>query len=349
MANFAEPHNKIIDDDKLGEKQSMSEELKKFSDALADAAAAVGSSVVRVDARHRLPATGIVWSADGLIVTASHVVQEDAEITVGLPSGNEISAALVGRDPSNDLALLRTDATELAVPPWADVDSIRAGQLALAVGRPGSDIQASLGMVRSPNAMVIRRRHRRGGMRHGPRHHGHPGHAHDHREEHGHEPRAEGERFILADVVMYPGFSGGPLVDASGQIIGMNTSAFRGAALTIPQSIIGAVVPTLVEYGRVRQGYLGISAQPARLPDTLADELDQETGLLIISVEPDSPSSRAELLLGDTIVGLDGVPTTALDELLGLLRGESVGQTVTATIVRGGELREIDVTIGERM
>ena len=221
----------------------MSNELKKLSDALADAAAAAGSSVVRVDARHRLPATGIVWSGDGLIVTASHVVQEDAEIAVGLPSGAEASAVLVGRDPSNDLAVLRTDAAELAVPVWVDLDNIRAGQLALAVGRPGSDIQASLGVVRSPNAMVIRRQHHRGGMRHGPRHHGHHGHAHDHGGEHGHEHHAEGERFILADVVMYPGFSGGPLVDASGQIIGMNTSAFRGAALTVPQSIIAAVVP----------------------------------------------------------------------------------------------------------
>lgn len=323
----------------------MSEELKKLSEALADAAAAAASSVVRVDARHRLPATGIVWSADGLIVTASHVVQEDAEISLGLPSGNEAAAVLVGRDSSNDLAVLRTD-EQLVAPGWVDVESIRTGQLALAVGRPGNDIQASLGVVRSPNAVVIRRRHRSRGKWHGHRHHGH---AHDHREEPGHEPHAEGERYILADVAMYPGFSGGPLVDASGQIIGMNTSAFRGAALTIPQSIIGAIVPTLVEYGRVRQGYLGISAQPARLPDTLADELDQETGLLIVSVEPDSPASRAELLLGDTIVALDGVPITVLDDLLGLLRGERVGQNVTATIVRGGDLREIDVTIGERM
>ena len=319
----------------------MSDDLKKLSDALADAAEVAGAGVLRVDARRRLPASGIVWSADGLIVTASHVVQEDAEITLGLPGGSEASAVLVGRDPSNDLALLRVTGAELVVPGWADPESIRAGQLALALGRPGAGIQASLGVVRSPEAHLVR--HMRWGRMHHGHHHGH----HPHEREP--ESRSEGERFILADVVMYPGFSGGPLVDASGQIIGMNTSAFRAAALTIPRTILDRVVPALVEYGRVRQGYLGISAQPARLPDALAAELGQETGLLIVSVEPDSPASRGELLLGDTIVALDGVPTTALDELLGLLRGERVGQTVTAAIVRGGQLQEIEVTIGERM
>lgn len=327
----------------------MSNELKELSDAMADAAATAGKSIVRVNARRRLPASGVVWSADGLIVTASHVVQDEEEITVGLANGDEVSGTLVGRDPMNDLAVLRVEAGELPVPGWVDRESIRAGQLVLAVGRPGNDIQAALGAVRSPNAVVMRAHH----PSRSKRGHGHHGHGHGHEHEHGHEGRhhqgPSGESYILADVVMYPGFSGGPLVDVSSQMIGMNTSAFRGAALTIPQPVISSTVQTLVEYGRMRQGYLGISAQPVRLPEALAEEYDQETGLLLVLVEPDSPASRAELLLGDTILALDGIPTTTLDELLGLLRGERVGQTVTATILRGGQVQEVSVTIGERM
>lgn len=327
----------------------MSDELKELSDAMAEAAATAGKSIVRVNARRRLPASGIVWSADGLIVTASHIVQDEEEITVGLANGDEVSGTLVGRDPMNDLAVLRVETSELPVPGWVDRESVRAGQLVLAVGRPGNDIQAALGAVRSPNAVVMRAHH----PSRSKRGHGHHGHGHGHEHEHGHEGKhhqgPSGESYILADVVMYPGFSGGPLVDVSSQIIGMNTSAFRGAALTIPQPVIGSTVQTLVEYGRMRQGYLGISAQPVRLPEALAEEYDQETGLLLVLVEPDSPASQAELLLGDTILALDGVPTTTLDELLGLLRGERVGQTVTATILRGGQVQEVSVTIGERM
>lgn len=321
----------------------MSDEMKELSDALADAAATAGSSVVRVNARRRLPASGIVWSAEGLIVTASHVVQDEEEITVGLVNGDEVSGTLVGRDPMNDLAVLRVEANELTVPGWVDRESLRAGQLVLAIGRPGQDIQAALGAIRSSSAVVVRTHHPHRSKR------GHRHHQHGHGHEGGPDQVPSSESYVLADVVMYPGFSGGPLIDASGRIIGMNTSAFRGAALTIPQPVISTIAQTLVEYGRMRQGYLGISAQPVRLPEAFAEEYDQETGLLLVLVEPDSPASRAELLLGDTIIALDSVPTTTLDELLGLLRGERVGQTVTATILRGGQIQEVSVTIGERM
>jgi len=150
-------------------------------------------------------------------------------------------------------------------------------------------------------------------------------------------------------VLMYPGFSGGPLVDVSGRVIGLNTSALlRGVSLTLPASTVRGVVEALLAHGRIRRGYLGVGSQMVRLPETLQNELGQETGVLLVSVEPDSPAGQAGLLLGDTLVGMDGQPVRQLDDLLGLLSGERVGRTVPARIVRGGQLQEISVTIGER-
>ena len=192
-------------------------------------------------------------------------------------------------------------------------------QLALAVGRPDKSLQASLGVIsvlegawRSPAGGQI-------------------------------------ERYVQSDLTMYPGFSGGALVNAAGEMIGMNTSALlRGASLTIPAATLRRVVESLLSHGRVRRGYLGIGSQPVRLPDALANELGQETGLLLVSVEPDSPAGRAGLLLGDTIVGLAGERVRHLDDLQALLGGDRVGQTVTVRFVRGGSVEEREITIGER-
>ena len=333
----------------------MADALKDLSDALAAVVEQTGSGIVRVNARQRLPATGIVWSDDGLIVTAHHVVEDDEGITVNLPDGSSADATLVGRDPGSDLALLRTTAS-LAAPNWADNDDLKVGHLVLALGRPGERTQATLGVVSAigdtshrPERRQRRKqksRHgRRGGGKFGPgmmwferefsRHMGHGGVSGTH---------------IRTDVVMYPGFSGGPLVDAGGQIRGVNTSGLmRGASLTIPVDRVRAAVDTLLSHGRIRRGFLGIGLQPAQLPEALADELEQDTGLLIVSVEADSPATKGGLLVGDMVVALDGEATAELDELLSMLTGDRVGKTVPVKIVRGGQLQEITVTIGERM
>ena len=148
---------------------------------------------------------------------------------------------------------------------------------------------------------------------------------------------------------MYPGFSGGPLVDAAGQIRGINSSGLmRGISLTIPTPIVRRVVETLVSHGRMRHGYLGIGAQPARLTPALAEQFKQETGLLLVSVEPDSPADKGGLMLGDVIIAVDGVMVRTLEELLALLSGNRVGSDVPVLVVRGGQSQEISVTIGER-
>ena len=298
----------------------MAEILSQLSDALAETVDVAGRSVVRVDGRSRLAASGFVWSADGVIVTASHVLERDDDIKVGTADGNgPIPATLVGRDPSTDVAVLRTESASLTPPGWTEPDGVRVGNLALALGRPGQTVQATLGIV---SALGDAWRTRAGGHI---------------------------DRYMQTDVVMYPGFSGGPLVDASGHVLGLNSSALlRGVTVSVLLPTVRRVVETLLAHGRVRRGFLGIGAQVVRLPENLASQFDQETGLLLVSVDPDSPAQRGGLVLGDTIVALTGQPVRHLDDLLAFLTGESVGTSLPMRIVRGGQAQEITVTIGER-
>lgn len=298
----------------------MAKVLKNVSDGLAATAEAAGSHVVRVEARRRLPASGIIWSDDGVIVTAHHIVERGENIGVGLPDGQTATATLVGRDPTTDLAVLHTQATGLTPATWASPDDLRVGHLVLALGRPGKTVQATLGIVSALSEGNWRS-----------------------------PAGGELDRYLQTDVVMYPGFSGGPLVDVTGQVIGLNTSALlRGVSLTVPAPTVRRVVETLMAHGRVRRGYLGIGAQPVRLPASLAEHLGQETGLLLVSVEPASPAEQGGLLLGDTIVTLDEQPVRHLDDLLGLLSGDRVGKSVPVRILRGGQLQQMQVVVGER-
>jgi S1-C subfamily serine protease len=155
--------------------------------------------------------------------------------------------------------------------------------------------------------------------------------------------------YLQTDVVMYPGFSGGPLVSAAGQVVGLNTSALlRGVSLTVPAPSIRRVVETLLTHGRIKRGYLGVSTQPVRLPANLSQQLNQETGLLLAAVEPGSPAEQGGLLLGDTIVACAGMPVRQHDDLLSALGGDRIGSSVPVRIIRGGQLQELNVTVGER-
>ncbi len=293
--------------------------LSSISEAMADAVEAAGSQVVRVEGRRRLPASGIVWSPDGVIVTAHHVVERDDDIHVGLPAGETVSATLVGRDPSTDLAVLRTEANGLEPTPWAEADSIPVGHLALALGRPGQGVMATFGIV---SAVGEGWRTPSGGRL---------------------------DRFVKPDLVMYPGFSGGPLIDAMGRFQGLNTSALtRGTALTVSVPTLRQVVETLLTHGRVRRAYLGIGSQPTRIPELVSKKLNQETGLLLVSVEPGSPAEKGGLYLGDTVLGMNGHSVRSLDDLFGMLTDDRVGQEVKVRILRAGEVLEVSIVLGER-
>ncbi|MEL6403826.1 MAG: trypsin-like peptidase domain-containing protein [Chloroflexota bacterium] len=309
--------------------------LKDLSDAMGAAVEAVSPSIVQVNARRRLPATGIVWSEDGVIVTSSHVVQRDEEITITLEDGSTHDAELIGRDNQNDLAVLKvTGEVSLTPANWGTEDALKVGNLVLALGRPGEQVQATLGVVSALVESPIegreraRKRRKRGGRR---------------------MMRMLVDGYIKTDVVMYPGFSGGPLISGDGAVFGMNTSGFgQGASLAVPVTTIRNTVSTLREHGKMKQGYLGVGVQPARLPEAVAEELEQETGLLVVSVEADSPAAQANLLVGDILVAVDEESVEQLEELLALLTGTRVGKEIPVQIVRGGELRDVPVTIGER-
>ncbi len=297
----------------------MSTDFATISRAAASVVAQASQSVVRVDARRRHPASGIVWSSDGLILTAHHAVRRDDEIRVGLADGRELPATLVGRDPSTDLALLRVEATGLTAAEWREEGSLGVGELVLALGRPGQNVQASLGVI---SALGGAWRSMGGG---------------------------KVSHYIRPDLVMYPGFSGGPLIDGAGNVIGLATSALtREGGIALSAATAKPVVETLLTHGRMRRGYLGVGVQPAKLPAAVVESLERETGVLLNSIEIDSPAAAAGLLVGDILVALDGEAVERPEDLTLLLQGSQVGQTVSAQLVRGGNLTEISVTVGER-
>ena len=293
----------------------MSAVLPGFSEALADAVSTASAGLVRVEGRERLPATGIVWDAAGLIVTAHHVLERDENINIGYQDGETVAAELVGRDPTTDLALLRTSKQGQEAAAWASPESLRVGHLALALGRPGADVRATLGIV---SALGDAWRTPAGGPV---------------------------DRYIQTDTVMYPGFSGGPLVDAQGRFVGLNSSALlRGVSITVPAPTLDRVVRELLEHGSVRRAYLGVGAQPTRLPEAIATELGQETGLLLVSVEPGSAAEQGGLFLGDTLVALGDAPVRHMDDLFNSLNGGRIGKPLPVRLLRGGQLLELTVS-----
>ena len=274
------------------------------------------AGIVRVDARPNRPATGIVW-ADGLVLTADHVIERDDAIQISA-GGAAVKAAVAGRDPGTDLALLKTDgltASPLARAASADV---RIGHLVLAAGR-ANELQVSLGIVSGLSGAF---RSWRGG---------------------------ETERLIETTAELLPGFSGGPLLDADGRVIGINSWNFgRGISRAIPIEAAATVAENLQTHGRIRRAYLGIGTQPVRLAETLRSKLGQESGLLVVTVEAGGPAAKAGLLQGDTVVTVDGEPVRQLDELFRRLRGFDVGSTHRFGVVRAGEARDVSVSVGER-
>lgn len=297
----------------------MMDVARSLSDALAQAVAAAEASVVRVEGRRHVPSSGIVWSADGVIVTAAHAIEQDDGIRVGTTDGRVVDAALVGRDPSTDLAVLRAEAKGLKAPAWMPVGDLKVGQLVLALARPGRTVRARSGII---GAFGETWRTPRGG---------------------------EIDRYIEPDVRASWGFSGGPLVDLTGRLIGLNTSGLmRHGLISVPQATVARVTETLLRHGRIRRGYLGIGAHPVRVPAALRQQVGQETGLIVVSVEAGSPAERGGVLLGDVIVGVGGTPIGQLNDLMSRLTSEAVGTKLRIRLIRGGAVQEIEVTVGER-
>jgi S1-C subfamily serine protease len=294
--------------------------LSKLSDAMANAVEVAGAGTVMVNGRRRLPASGIAFASD-LILTANHVLEREEDIPVILPDGSEFSSRLAGRDPGSDLAVLRLEKSVAALAIPASEEA-HVGQIVLALGRPSPNgIQASLGVVSAIGGPV---RTGRGGLL---------------------------ERYIRTDAIPYPGFSGGPLVDSSGKVLGMNTSGLsHGASLVVPAGLAWQLAESLAKHGSVRRGYLGVRSQPVEVSAAQQEALgrQQEGGLLLVSVEKRSPAEAGGLMVGDILVGFDGQAVTDPDELFVLLAGEVVDRPIQLEVLRGGQPTQITVTIGER-
>jgi S1-C subfamily serine protease len=293
--------------------------MGSLSQELAEAVVVAGRHVVRIEGRRRGPSSGVMWSADGLVVTNDHVLERDEGIGVGLPDGAAATAKVVGRDPGTDLALLRVEASGLESPAWAEEDGLRVGFIGLAVSRPGRSARARLGIV---SALGDHWRTPAGGRI---------------------------DRYIETDLAIEVGFSGSALVGADGRLLGLNTAGLiRGTSLAVPPTTVRRVAEALLAHGEVPRGYLGIGTYPVELPAGLHESTGQTAALLVVSVQPGSAAATAGLVLGDALLALDDHRLTHPRQLVALLDEERIGKEVVLRIVRAGEPREVPLTIGTR-
>ena len=291
----------------------MANNLKDYSDQLAAVVESAAGSVVTVAARPGKPATGTTWE-DGVVVTSSHAVIDEENITVRDSAGDH-KATLAGRDSTSDNAVLRVEG--LASRPAARGGLARTGSVVLAIGR-SSDLRASVGHVVSTES---RQSGWRGGL----------------------------DGLVLSDAHLYEGFSGGPLVDAEGKLIGLNSWYYgRGSTRSLTAEAADRLVKSLLSHGRVKKPYLGIGTQPVFLSPEAAQKAGQDRGLMVIGVEEGSPAASAGLLQGDILVGIDGDAVAGMRHLFRSLQQIEVDTEHTLKVVRGGEVRELKVTVGEK-
>jgi S1-C subfamily serine protease len=297
----------------------MANPLTDFSNGLTSAVEKAGASTILVDARKRYPASGIAYTED-LILTADHVVTREDNIKVILPDGKNLTATIAGRDPGSDLAVLRLAEKALTSAKTSDV--VNVGQLVLALGRPNSEgMQASWGIVTSINGPT---RTFRGGML---------------------------DEYIRTETTPYPGFSGGPLINTEGEVLGLNTSGLtRGSSLTIPVKVAWRVAEALAQHGSVKRGYLGVRTQPAEIPEAARQALkrEQDHGLLVLWLEEGGPAEKGGILVGDILVAVSGQAVGDPDDLFSALSSDTVGKAIAIEILRGGRPETINVTVGER-
>ena len=291
-----------------------------FSNQLAETATTAGKSVVAVHGR-RHPSSGILWSGDA-VVTASHALRRDEDISVVTGPGTNTQARLAGRDPSTDLAVLRLEQpVQGTATRWADTSKLRVGELVLALGRTWrGNIVASSGVV---SGLMGPWRTWRGG---------------------------ELDQFIRPDLTLYPGFSGGPLVNAEGEILGLNTAGLHRSAITVPAATVARVVAELLEKGRIERPWLGVAMQSVGVPESLRAKLNliASEGLLIVHVEPGSPAEKAGVLLGDLLLEIDGKPVAETDAVQEALRSHKTGSSVELKLARGGTLVKTSVSLAAR-
>src|SRR5216684_3312102 len=268
-----------------------------LSQELANVIEKLSGSIVAVHGGRRLAGSGIHWRS-GLIVTANHMIRRDSELSITLPDHNSSLATLVGRDPSTDVAVLKIEANAgLATVQTTSTAGLKVGHLVVAVGRSHlGDLAASSGIVaRLGGAWKTWR----GGQI---------------------------DQLVRPDVTLYPGQAGSALMNARGQVLGMNTTALaRMATITVPAITVDRVLGELLEHGHIRRPYLGLAMQTVSIPNDVRDrlKLESETGLMVMQVEADGPANKAGVMLGDVIISIHGKAAgDVADALAGLRTGD---------------------------
>jgi S1-C subfamily serine protease len=296
--------------------------LETLANDFAAIAEAAGKSVVAIYGRRWMPSSGIQWRK-GVMVTADHTIRRAEDITVVLEGGRSTKASLAGRDPSTDLAILKTPGDlSVPVPEFADGAQVRLAHLVLALGRSrSSHLVASAGII---GGLSGEWRPRRGGRV---------------------------EQHIRLDLELYPGFSGGPLLNAHGQVIGINTHGLtRGRPVTLPNSTVNRIVDELLEKGHIARPYLGLAMQPVAVPESLRSKVSPSASaaLLVVHVEPSGPAEKAGFLLGDVVIEVDGKPVEDTGDIQELLASAKIGTQLNATVLRGGAPLKLSVKLEDR-
>lgn len=299
-----------------------STELSGLSQSLVQLVEEASGGVVAVKAAPYRVVTGLSLRED-LIAVADHSLRREGRVPIQSADSKTAVATILGREPSLDLAFLKVEGITLTPLATADAGSLRAGMLAAVIGMTMDvGVSASVGVL---GAVGGPRRTWRGGTL---------------------------DSFLRLDVNLYPSQSGAAVVDVAGKLIGMATPGLsRHSTLAVPIATLQRVAEELLREGRIRHGYLGVGLQPVAMLKSLRDRhgIEAESGLIVLSIEADSPAEQAGLQLGDVLISIDGRALEDVDDLQSLLRGDAVGKTVRAKLLRGGEPVESDITIGERV
>jgi serine protease Do len=257
--------------------------------------------------------TGVVWDDQGHIVTNSHVVGRAPKIEVSTPDGKTMNAAIVGQDRYSDIAVLKVE-SKSGLPPAisrGDSGSLATGQFVIALANPfGDRVSAASGIITNPKS-------RMGG------------------------PWTDEQ--IVTDVRLNRGYSGGPLLDASGNMIGMNAAYFANRGLAIPVSVLTTTVQQILSNGSVKRAYLGIVSNPISLPEEIAEQLGQSEGLIVLSVETGTPAKKAGVAVGDLIVAVNSKKVESYNDLFKALNGELIGKEVELSVLRGEKETKLTV------
>jgi S1-C subfamily serine protease len=299
----------------------MSEALIELSNALAAATERAAIHIVAVHTGPRGSSSGVIWRA-GIIVTADHALRSDEEIKVTLPDQRVVSATLAGRDATTDVAVLKCAEAASPVPAFGGAAELAAGHLTLVVGRTrASGPVAALAAV----SLAVAERRQWGGATLSP--------------------------YIRLDVGLQPTAIGGAVVDARSNVVGIATPKFaRFGAIAIPAATVNRVADLLLSKGRIPRGYLGVGLQPIRLPAELTQSTHRKgkTATIVLDVAPDGPAHKAGLLIADLLLSLDGREVLHPGDVHSTLGPDSIGKTFVAQLLRGGELREVRISVTER-